>query len=137
MAENETDPLNISELLQINELDLESEMSSCPAHYYMFSKLACEADDLFETATLKLEIYETKLTKIIKEQNPGITQTDIKRYFREDTAWRNLREEQLDLQKNHNILEKATKAFDMKSHMLASMNRRDLYKRAAHFKDND
>ncbi len=133
----EIDPLNISELLQINELNLEEEMASCAALYYTFSKLACEAEDFYEATTLKIEIYETKLTKIIKEHNPGITQTDIKRYFREELGWQELRKTQLELQKNYRVLEKATKAFDMKSHMLASMNRRDLYKRAAHFKDND
>ena len=104
---DEVDPLNIGALLQINELNLETEMSNCAAHYYMFSKLACEAEDYAEAATLKIEIYETKLTKIIKTENPGITQTDIKRYFREELGWQELRREQLELQKNHNVLEKA------------------------------
>jgi len=131
----EVDPLNIGELLLINELNLESELASCPSLYYTFSKLACEADDFHEATTLKIEIYETQLTKDIKQENPGITQTDIKRYFRENTQWQTLRREQLELQKNAAILEKATKAFDMKSHMLASMNRRDLYKRSMNFKD--
>ncbi len=138
MAENEADPLlDIGKLLQINELDLESELASCPSLYYTFSKLACEAEDIYEAATLKLEIYETQLTKTIKGQNTGITQTDIKRYFRENPEWQNLRKEQLELEKNYKILEKSTKAFDMKSHMLASINRRDLYKRSVRFKDND
>ena len=137
MPGSDVDPLDINNLLQINELNLESEMSSCSAHYYLFSKLACEAADLHETATLELEIYETKLAKVIKQQNASITQTDIKRFFREEILWVELRQKQLELQKNYTILEKATKAFDMKSHMLASMNRRDLYKRSVHFKDND
>ncbi len=136
MGNDEVDPLDIGALLQINELNLESELGSCASLYYTFSKLACEAEDLFETTTLKLETFETGLTKTIKEQNPGITQTDIKRYFRENEQWQIVRKEQLEQEKNYKILDKATRAFDMKSHMLASMNRRDLYKRAAHFKDD-
>lgn len=133
----EIDDLDINQLTTINQFDLEKEFAETPRYFYLFSTLAVEAEDLLDQHTLIMEIFENKLAKEIKEKDlnrenrkklSDLTQTDIKRLFHENDEWQKLRKEQLRLQKNLRMMEKAAKAFDMKARMLSSLNRRDLFK---------
>ncbi len=132
----EIDELDITQLTGINQLDLETEFATAPRYFYMFSAVAVEAEDMLDQHTLIMEIFENKIAKQLKQENSNkprkagetFTQTDIKRLFHENDEWVVLRKEQLRLQKNLRMMEKAAKAFDMKARMLSSLNRRDLFK---------
>ncbi len=133
----EIDDLDITKLTGINQLNLEEEFATAPRYFYMFSAVAVEAEDMLDQHTLIMEIFENKLAIQIKTEDfnrpnrkkmGDITQTDIKRLFHENEEWITLRKEQLRLQKNLKMMEKAAKAFDMKARMLSSLNRRDLFK---------
>jgi hypothetical protein len=59
---------------------------------------------------------------------PQATQQEIKRQFRTDEKWNVLKEDQMTKQKNLRIVEKAAKAFEMKSNNMANINRRQIAK---------
>jgi hypothetical protein len=121
---------DISAFLEINQLDLDTEIATCAAYYYRIGCLASEAKDMYENAVITLETYETQLASNILKGNKvdKITQTEIKRSFKEDTKWQRLKTEELKLQHNHAVLEKATRAIEMKGHMLTSLNQRQIAK---------
>lgn len=118
--------------LEINQLNLELEICVCASDYYRVSCMAAEAKDNFETASMSLEIYESELAdnsmKGRDAKKDKITQTEIKRQFRDDSRWQRLRGEVLKLQHNYAIFEKAAKAYEIKGHMIGSLNKRQLAK---------
>lgn len=129
--------LDISQLVGINQLNLEDEFATAPRYFYLFSSLSVEAEDLYDQHTLEMEIYENQLAKKIKQVNADmpnrkksddLTQTDIKRLFHQNEEWVTMRKRQLELQKNWKMMEKAAKSFEIKTRMLSSLNRRDLFK---------
>lgn len=121
----------VKELLVINDRELEKEMAHGAANYFYFANLNIEAEDLSEKALIALEIHEVKLSTILRANHESVTQTEIKRMFRDDKKWIELKNQQLKLIMNSRMLDRAAKAFDIKTRLLTSMNRRDLYKRGA------
>jgi hypothetical protein len=61
-------------------------------------------------------------------EDPEAKQQEIKRQFRADEKWNQLKEDQLEKQRKHKIVEKAAKAFEMKSNNMANINRRQIAK---------
>ncbi len=119
----------IDQVIAINEMNLQGEMALCPSWYFYYANLKVEAEESADAAILAVETYEAQLAYTIKE-SPGIygsdlTQTEIKRIFRADDKWKQLRTEENKLKKNTRIMYEATKALEMKSRMLMSMNKRD------------
>lgn len=131
MADSNTPDIN--QVVAINELNLQGEMATCPAWYFYYASLHVEAEQSAENASLALETYESELAENIKKAaaltGDELTQTEIKRKFRADEKWQLLKQQEQKLNVNAKIMEKATKAIEMKSRMLTSMNRRDLFKR--------
>ena len=124
---------DINQVLRINELNLIGEMSNCAAWFYYYAALSIDAEDSADAATLAIETYEQQLASEYKNQ-PGIygedmTQTAIKRLFRADAKWQALKEQESKLRNNAKMLDKAAKAIEMKSRMLMSINKRDMYKK--------
>lgn len=126
---------DIDDLVGINELDLNTELATCAAYFYNVSCAAVEAKSIYEQCILELETYEVELSEKFRvqiETTKGktalskITQTEIKRQFRDDPHWIALKHQELKSQKQYEIMEKATKALEMKSRMLSSLNRRQL-----------
>lgn len=141
MSEEFNPQQEVENLININQLDLESELATVSAYYYRFGILATEAEETYENKKLDLEIYEAQLSRDIRAKhntvstnNPNrrkedLTITQIKQECKEDSHWRELYREVLEAQNNYKIMDKAVKAFEIKSRMLSSLNRRDLYKR--------
>lgn len=129
---------NINEVLQINELNLQQEMATCPAWYYYYAALAVDAEESADTAALAVETYEQQLAGEYKRLPAGsdLTQTEIKRSFRSDSRWQALKEQETKLRTNSKLLDKAAKAMEMKSRMLMSINKRDMYKKGVFTKDD-
>ncbi len=89
------DPRNIRQLLRINELKLEDELSTVASFYFNFADLANDAEGIYNKAVLELESLEVDLSKTIKEEliaegvkQDKITQEEIKRRFRKDSISR-------------------------------------------------
>jgi len=121
--------------LSINELDVETELCSVASSYYRFSSIANDAELIFQKRELQLETLEVDLAKAIKEallaegvKADKITETEIKRRFRKDEKWLRLKHELLEAESDYKKLEKAAKAFDMKSQNCMSLNKRQLFK---------
>ena len=131
MADKEID---VKKLLQINDQNLEEELSSCPSLYYMFSELALEAEAIYNTAVMSIEHHELELANKFKSlhdpknKTDKITETEIKRMYRGDEKWTLLKTEELKCHMNYKKLEKAAKAFEMKAQSCMSINKRQLYK---------
>jgi hypothetical protein len=131
------DELDIGKLISINELNLEQEMATCSSYYYMVSSLAIDARMELDQRILELETYESTLSAQItadheatrtKKTDKEITQTEVKRRFRDDVKWQLLKTQQLHAEKNASVMGKAADAIDMKSRMLTSLNKRQLEK---------
>ena len=126
--------IDVRKLLQINDQNLEEELSSCPSLYYMFAELALEAEQIYNTAVMSLEHYELELANKFKTlyypkgKSDKLTETEIKRMYRGDEKWSLLKIEELKCHMNYKKLEKAAKAFEMKSQNCMSINKRQLYK---------
>jgi hypothetical protein len=137
---SEAPPIDINQVLQVNELNLQKEMSTCPAWYYYYAALAIDAEEGADNATLAVETYEQLLASDYKSK-PSIygdmTVTDIKRHFRGDAKWQLLKEQENKLRTNAKLLDKAAKALEMKSRMLMSINKRDMYKKGVFDKGDD
>jgi hypothetical protein len=118
----------IKSLLKVNELNIEGELATCSSFFFTFSALAIDAEQLHDKATIKLETYEAELAKKQTTEKPDITQTEIKRQFRADTKWNQLKTEELDCQRDYKIVAAAAKAFEMKSNNMANINRRQIAK---------
>lgn len=126
---NEPAELDIAKLLRINEFKIADELCTCPSYFYTVSALSVEAEDMYESATTALEMHEVALANTFKAQDEDIKETHIKRMFRGDSKWNELKKQQGKIHKQWKILTKAALAFEMKSKMLMSLNRRDLFKR--------
>lgn len=87
---------------------------------------AVSALKLYDQATLALETYEAELSRQALSADPDATQSEIKRQFRSDEKWNILKNDQLEKQRKHKIVEKAAKAFEMKSNNMANINRRQI-----------
>lgn len=126
--------VNVQKLLSINEHDLETELASCSSLYYMFSELALEAEQLYNESTTILERHELELANKFKQEysprgkTDKLMESDIKRMFRGDEQWNQLKKEENRLYMNFKKMEKAAKAFEMKSQNCMSINKRQLYK---------
>lgn len=126
--------IDVIKLLAINEQNLEEEMASCPSLYYMFSELALESEQIYNTAIMALEHYELELANKFKNlhepkgKSDKLTETEIKRTYRGDEKWTLLKTEEFKCHMNYKKLEKAAKAFEMKSQSCMSINKRQLYK---------
>ncbi len=132
MEEDQSDQKTIADHLTINELNLESEMATCAGFFFTYSCLAIDAEEIANNATIALESYEADLAEQFKlnftptKKNDEPTQTEIKRRYRADDKWNLLKKEQLKCERNQKVLEKGAKAFEIKSNMLMSMNKRDV-----------
>ncbi len=128
------DEINIKELLQINELNLDEELAGCSYLYFMFSDLAIDAELIHNKAELALENHELDLANKYKavhkpkNNQDKLTETEIKRMYRGDEKWTLLKQEQMKCYANFKKLEKAAKAFEMKSQNCMSINKRQLFK---------
>ena len=124
---------DINQVLRINELNLTSEMSNCAAWFYYYAALSIDAEDSADAATLAIETYEQQLAAEYKSQpavyGEKLAQPAIQRLFRADARWQALKEQESKLKVNAKILDKAAKAIEMKSRMLMSINKRDMYKK--------
>jgi heme oxygenase len=58
----------------------------------------------------------------------AVTQTEIKREFRGDEMWNQLKDLEMKAKTDYKIVEKAAKAFEMKSNNMANINRRQIAK---------
>ena len=137
MSDNEDVNLDkeVRASITINELDLETELASVASFYYRFSALANDAELIYQRAELELEKYEVDLAKAIRKQlleegmkADKITESEIKRAFRKDDNWLRLKNTVMEAESDYKKLEKAAKAFDMKSQNCMSLNKRQLYK---------
>ncbi len=131
MTEEQKPPaeLDISLLLRINEFKIAEELCTCSSYFYSVSSLAVEAEDMYEAATIAVETYEVQLAASYKQADEDVKETHIKRLYRADLKWNELHKQQLKIRKQWKLLQKAALAFEMKSKMLMSLNRRDLFKR--------
>lgn len=126
--------LNIDKLLTVNEHDLESELATCANYYYMFCDLTYDAELEYNQAVLDTEILEANLAKDYKDafsptsKTDKLTETEIKRMYRQDTQWLKLKRIELDKFTNFKKMEKAAKAMEMKSNTCMSINKRQIYK---------
>ena len=121
--------LDISLLLRINEFKIADELCTCPSYFYTVSSLSVEAEDMYEAATTAIETYEVQLAASYKAIDEDVKETHIKRQYRADPKWNELKKQQNKVHKQWKLLTKAALAFEMKSKMLMSLNRRDLFKR--------
>jgi len=131
-----SEQLDVSKLVRINEMNLEGEMATCPSYFYSVSALSVEAEELAEKAQIALETHEVTLAQQYKLQDEDAKETHIKRMYRSDAKWNELKNECTRLHKEHKLLTKAASAFDMKSRLLMSLNRRDLFKRGLNNHDD-
>lgn len=134
MEEKKLD-VDISSILVVNELDIETELSYCASHYYRFASLADEAELIAQKCKLDLEVFEVQLAKDIRKQlledgykADKITESEVKREFRSNKLWLALKNKAIDAECDHKKLEKAAKGFDIKSQNCMSLNKRQLYK---------
>jgi len=127
LIENDPDPMK---WLEINEHDIEAELASCPAFYYMFSALALDAEKLFNDSKITLEQHELVLSTKFRKEYPSqvksdkLMESDIKRMFRGDEIWLLLKKENNKNEIEYKKLEKAAKAFEMKSDDCRSLSSR-------------
>jgi len=114
-------------------------MAQCPAWFYYYAALAIDAEEGADTATLAVETYEQLLAGDYKKlpAMSDLTQTEIKRHFRSDPKWQALKEQETKLRTNAKLLDKAAKALEMKSRMLMSINKRDMYKKGVFTVEQD
>lgn len=123
---------DIDRYLKINELKLEDELAMCASYYYTFASLEVEAEDMYEHATMSLEIYEAELSFKYRTDEAlklaKATQKQVESFYKADEKWQLLKREQLKLQRNFRLMHKGASALEMKSRMLMSINRRDLFK---------
>jgi hypothetical protein len=129
------DPVKIAEYLTINELNLEDELATCARYYYLYADLATDAERAYNEAVMILEQYEATVSKTIKirllsegNKREKITETEIKRCYREDDRWKELKIQELEAEIRFKKLEKAMKAFEMKNQSCMSLNKRQLFK---------
>jgi hypothetical protein len=124
--------VDIEKALNINEHNLEREMSTCPSYYFRYAMLAVDAEQIEEKFIIIREAYEASIAVRLKRADPkgAMKEADLKRECHEDDHWQELNDKVLI---HHNYVRKlkaASAAFDMKSKMLMSLNRRDLFKRS-------
>ncbi|SRR5215204_1429435 len=124
----------IDSLLRINEANIQHELASVASYYFHYSNLAVEAELYAEKLELTLSTVETKVARAVKSGNTKgeAKEADIKRACREDEEWLAEQDKLLNMQRSAKILSKIAIAFDMKSKMLMSLNRRDLHKTENH-----
>ena len=106
-------------------------MATCASFFFTYASLAATAEQLRDQAVLALETYEAKLARdpaFRAKLDEDATQTEIKREFRTDETWNKLKTEEMTAQTNYRIVEKAAKAFEMKSNNMANINRRQIAK---------
>jgi hypothetical protein len=130
---------NVFELLNINQLDLETELSICAAYYFYYASAASDADLQHNEADLELETYEADLARRIKDEfeekykgvkpaKKEITEAEVKREYRKDIRWQQLKKTELKLQNDCKKMNIIAKAFEMKNISCTAINKRDLYK---------
>lgn len=124
--------LDIKTLLRINEMNLEGELATCSSYFYTVSSLSVEAEELAERAQIALETHEVTLAQQYKAADEDAKETHIKRMYRADPKWNELKTSAQAIHKQHKLLQKAASAFEMKSRLLMSLNRRDLFKKGLH-----
>jgi hypothetical protein len=125
--------VDIEKALSINEHNLEREMSTCPTYYFRYAMLAVDAEQLEEKFITVREAYEAGLAVRLKRADPkgAMKEADLKRECHEDDHWQELNDKVL---MHHNYVRKlkaASAAFDMKSKMLMSLNRRSIFKESS------
>jgi hypothetical protein len=127
--------IDVKESLVINEGDLDTELANVSSYYYLFSSMSTDAENQLQQIQLNLEVYEVALAGKIKEElisngakADKITETEIKRQYRKDDKWIQLRKQVIEAECDFKKLEKAAKSFDMKSQNCMSLNKRQLYK---------
>jgi len=129
----------VFDLLKINELDLETELSICSAYYYFYASAASDNELSHNEAELELETYEADLARRIKDEfetkykgskpaKKEITEAEVKREYRKDIRWLELKKKELKIQNECKKMNIIAKAFDMKNLSCMAINKRHLYK---------
>lgn len=130
-----SEEIDVDELLRINENDLVTELKTTPSHHYLLASLATRAEALHDDAVLQLEQYEVTLAKKLKEEhiakNSGskfkieeLKETEIKREYRGDAKWLELKRQELNTYEEYKRMTKAEKAMEMKHQSCMSINKR-------------
>lgn len=130
---DKNDPnVNVNNLLSIDENNLEQDLASCASLYYTFSEYALEAENIYNDAVSAIEHHELELANRFrsefqpKKSADKLNEADIKRMFRGDDKWNLLKKEVNKCYVNFKKMEKAAKAFEMKSTNCQSINKRQL-----------
>jgi hypothetical protein len=130
MEDNIFDITDIAKALKINEDNLEGEMAACPSQYYGYASMVVDAEQLEEHFKLAKEACAADIARTLKSaDSKGVMkEADLKRACSEDKNWINMHNKESEYHSHVKKLKSAAAAFDMKSRMLMSLNRRSLFK---------
>lgn len=145
---NAEERTQVDRLLQVNELDITGEMTTCAGHYEYYAQLATDAQHLLRQTILKREQYEARLVDRLRQdaltryemngtypKRPLLPQkiyegyglekeSDLKRMFMKDEGWLACRHVELTAEYNYDVLHRFAKGFEIKAHMLQSINKK-------------
>lgn len=141
---------DIEKELSINEISPDRDMAVCAMRYHHYTQLAADADMLHEKSTFDREVYEAQMTQMlrtthaemasrvcpdedgkvkrVKVDNPYEKEADLKRAYMRDEMWVALRNLEIQNAYNARVLKGMAKAFEMKSMLIQSYSKRQLFK---------
>lgn len=130
MSDNLFDIVDFEKVLRINENNLEGEMSTCAFYYFQYAMMAADAEQLEENCKLEKQAYEADKAVILKAADAkGIMkEADLDRACYQDPKWQVLYNKEIEYRMYVKKLKAMVAAFDIKSRMLMSMNRRSIFK---------
>lgn len=122
---------NATTYTHVNEADLEGQMATCSSYAYTAGAGSVDAEIRYERAVKIREKKEAELVREIMKEADGKkwkSVSELKMLFRENDAWDKLKEEELNKYAIWKKLTKLANAFEIKTKMLMSLNRRQLAK---------
>ncbi len=115
----------------VNEGDMEGQLATCAQYAYVAGCGAVDAEVRYEQAVKARETKEGQLMKEIMKDETGKkwkSVSELKLTFRDNKDWIDLKEVELLKYATHKKMVKLANAFEIKSKMLMSLNRRQLAK---------
>lgn len=129
------DPEKVIEQLKINDTDVEADMRSCSSYYYFYTSREPDLQRELDDVTNELKVFEAMKAKELRKEFPkGLKEADIDRACVLDPSWQEIHERELEVRKLLSIYKLIGRAFEMKSRMLMSINKRELFEEGKHLR---
>lgn len=129
------DSEKILQQLEIDELNVESDMRTCASIYYFYTSQEPNIQEELDGLENEMKIFEANKARELRKEFPKVLkEADIDRACVLDAEWQTLRMKVQEVKKLQNIYKLIGRAFEMKSRMLMSINKRELFEESKHLR---